>query len=201
MASVRDLLRRDKRLSRFEKLFNQNRFDHIPAAGETVVLSVVGSHTLGCVFRNVGHLSTPALVEAVDRAVGIPGFNYGRLDVKTTSIEAFQRGEFTVLEVNAVDSLATNAFDPTFSYRQGLRWFTAQFRLLVEIAAEHKNASMPLLPMLEFVRRIAHAEKGIGKIGSLVHFASAEIARGQSQVPEDCAGSESSDKVKSEASD
>ena len=181
--SVRDLIRGDERLSRFENLFNQNRFEHIPAAGETVVLSVVGSHTLGCVFRDVTHLRTPALVEAVDRAVGIPGFNYGRLDVRTTSIEAFQRGEFTVIEVNGVDSLATNAFDPTFSYRQGLRWFTAQFRLLVEIAAEHKSASMPLLSKWEFVRRVAHAEKGIGKIGSLLHFASAEIEhRGRNGV-------------------
>lgn len=174
-SSVRGLLRGNERLSEFEKLFNESRFEHIPAAGETVILSVVGSHTLGCVFRDATHLSTPALVDAIDLAVGIPGFSYGRLDVRTPSIEAFQQGKFTVIEVNGVESLATNAFDPTFSYRQGLRWFTEQFRLLVEIAAESKSASMPLLSLPEFVRRVAHAEQDISQIGSLLHFASAEV--------------------------
>ena len=177
-SSVRHLLKRHERLSGFEKLFNRSRFDHIPAAGEVVTLSVVGSHTLGCVFRDATHLSTADLVQAIDQAVGIPGFNYGRLDVRTPSIEAFQQGDIKIIEVNGVESLATNAFDPEFSYRQGLRWFTEQFRLLVEIAAENRSAPMRQLSLLDFARRVADAEQEIGNIGSLLHFSPAEIEAG-----------------------
>ena len=121
--SVRALLASDQRLSEFARLFNREQFERVPARGERVPLSVVGSHTLGCVFRDASELRTPEMLAAVDAVVGVPGFNYGRLDVRTASIEAFQRGEFTVIEVNGVESLATNAFDPGYSYAQGLRWF------------------------------------------------------------------------------
>ncbi len=171
--SVSQLIDLDTRLAAFKSLFNQQRFDHVPAAGESVVLSSVGSHTLGCVFRDVTHLRTPEMLETIHDAVGIDGFNYGRLDVRTDSIESFQRGEFAVIEVNGVESLATNAFDPGFSYWQGLRWFREQYRLLIEIAAEHKGAEMDLLGYREFWRRVARAEDSIARLGSLVHFAPA----------------------------
>lgn len=173
--SVLSLLCADKRLAGFESLFNRSRFEYVPAAGETFRLSVVGSHTLGCVFRDATHLRTEALVSAIDRVVGIPGFNYGRLDVRTPGIDAFQAGDFSVIEVNGVESLATNAFDPDYSYWQGLGWFMEQFRLLVEIAAENRKAPMTLLPLREFLRRVVDAERGIDSVGSLLHFAPAEL--------------------------
>ncbi|MEM6774778.1 MAG: hypothetical protein AAF640_08020 [Pseudomonadota bacterium] len=170
---VAELIDLDARLALFKSLFNQQRFNEVPAAGESVVLSSVGSHTLGCVFRDVTHLRTREMLAAVHAAVGINGFNYGRLDARTGSIEALQRGEFEVIEVNGVESLATNAFDPDFSYRQGLRWFRDQYRLLIAIAAEHKNVEMDLLGYREFFKRVAHAEDSIARLGSLVHFAPA----------------------------
>lgn len=177
--SVRELLQRHEKLCRFEDLFNKSRYGHVPQAGEVVQLSVIGSHTLGCVFRDATYLKTDDLIAAVDRAVGVPGFNYGRLDVRTSSIEAFREGDFKVIEVNGVESLATNAFDPDFSYRQGLGWFVRQFRLLVEIAAENRHAQMKRLSLAEFLRRVVHAERGINKVGSLLHFAPVDIRDGE----------------------
>ncbi|MEL7046102.1 MAG: hypothetical protein AAGL66_13950 [Pseudomonadota bacterium] len=171
--SVAELIDRDTRLATFKSLFNQQAFSDVPAAGESVVLSSVGSHTLGCVFRDVTYLRTQEMLDAVHASVGIDGFNYGRLDVRSASIEAFQRGDFEVIEVNGVESLATNAFDPAFSYRQGLRWFRDQYRLLIEIASEHKDAEMDLLGYREFYTRVVRAEDSIARLGSLVHFAPA----------------------------
>lgn len=167
--TVGSLLEDHARLSAFAGLFNRQQFGRVPAAGEEVPLSVVGSHTLGCVFRDVTDLRTPAMLEATHAAVGIEGFNYGRLDVRTSSIEAFQRGDFTVIEVNGVESLATNAFDPSYSYGEGLRCFIEQYRLLVEIAAEHRQAEMEQISLREFVRRVSQAEDSINRLGSLLH--------------------------------
>ncbi len=173
--SVSQLIERDPRLSSFGKLFNQTNFHRIPSRGETVQLSIVGSHTLGCIFRDASALKTRPLIEAIHESAGVSGFNYGRLDVRTVSIEALQRGEFIIIEVNGVESLATNAFDPTFSYRDGLAWFTRQYRLLVEIAAEHREAEMERLPLRDFIREVLRAEETIHQIGSLLHFSSARV--------------------------
>ncbi|GAB5413745.1 MAG: hypothetical protein Cons2KO_13480 [Congregibacter sp.] len=178
-STVRTLLERHERLRRFQHLFNTTCFDDVPARGEEAVLSSVGSHTLGCVFRDVTALRTPAMLEAVDAAVGVEGFNFGRLDVRTSDVEALQRGEFTVIEVNGVESLATNAFDPDYGYAQGLDWFTRQFRLLVEIAAEHRAVEMERVPLLEFFRRVARAEDSINGLGSMLHVAPAAAKRDQ----------------------
>ncbi len=174
LSTVETLLEHDSRLKAFMPLFNRDVFSRTPDAGERVQLSAVGSHTLGCVFCDATGLATPAILDGVHRSVGVDGFNFGRLDVRTASIAAFQRGEFQVIEVNGVESLATNAFDPSFSYWQGLGWFNRQFRLLVQIASEHRSVPMKLLSYRAFFRKVRLAEQDINETGSLVHFSSAE---------------------------
>ena len=73
--SVSQLIERDPRLSSFGKLFNQTNFHRIPSRGETVQLSIVGSHTLGCIFRDASALKTRPLIEAIHESVGVSGFN------------------------------------------------------------------------------------------------------------------------------
>ena len=93
----------------FLKYLDTNR---VPADGERVRLSFIGSHTMGCKFTEDTHLVSPALEAAVFAvADSQPGFNFGRLDVKADSEAAFQAGEFVVIEVNGIASLPTNMFD------------------------------------------------------------------------------------------
>jgi hypothetical protein len=85
----------------------------VPAAGEPVPLLLVGNHCKGSIFRDGIEHVTPALtrrVEAILRAV--PGFHFGRIDVRFASLAALRRGEgFTVIEINGVGSEATHVWD------------------------------------------------------------------------------------------
>ena len=85
----------------------------VPVKDETVRLSFIGSHTMGCKFTNDFELLTPELEAAVFEVCDSqPGFNFGRLDVKAADQAAFQAGDFVVIEINGVSSLPTHMFDP-----------------------------------------------------------------------------------------
>src|SRR5205823_2177502 len=87
--------------------------DAVPAAGEQVQLVEIGSHCRGTVFLDGSRWITPALSAAIDRvSQAHPEFYLGRYDVRTESLEALQRGEFTVIELNGVSAEATHVYDP-----------------------------------------------------------------------------------------
>ncbi len=129
----------------------------VPAAGEEVQLSFIGSHTMGCKFTDDSALLTPQLSAAVNNLfVSQPGFNFGRLDVKAESVAAFQAGDFVVIEVNGVASLPTHMFDPQKSVWQAWRVFLRHGRLLLDIANEHRHKPMQLASYREIISRVGN---------------------------------------------
>ena len=65
----------------------------VPARDEQVRLSFVGSHTMGCKFTNDTALATPELEAAVFKLCDAqPGYNFGRLDVRTRDEAALRAG-------------------------------------------------------------------------------------------------------------
>ncbi len=127
----------------------------IPAPGESVQLSFIGSHTMGCKFTDDTGLLTPGLEKAIFRIFeDQPGFNFGRLDVKAADQDAFRNGEFVVIEVNGVASLPTNMFDPDNSLFRAYRIFLEHGHHLLEIASEHRHQSMELDSWRNIVDRV-----------------------------------------------
>ena len=127
----------------------------IPASGEELRLSFIGSHTMGCMFTDDSHLCTPELEDAIFSMLDPQsGFNFGRLDVKAPSEEALRRGEFVVIEVNGISSLPTHMFDPAYSFSRCYKIFCEHGRYLAKIANENKHKTMHLLPFIEVLRRV-----------------------------------------------
>ena len=127
----------------------------VPAEGERVRLSFVGSHTMGCRFTNDSELLTEELLAAVDVFCNTqPGYNFGRLDVRVADDQALRNGEFVVIEANGIASLPTHMFDPRHSLWQAYRIFLAHARWLVRIAAEHRSRTMPLKPWAEILNGV-----------------------------------------------
>lgn len=129
--------------------------DRVPVKGESVRLSFIGSHTLGCKFTDDTHLLTPALEKTIfeffDKQ---PGYNFGRVDVKAESEVALQRGEFVIIEVNGVASLPTHMFDPGFTLFKAYAVFLQHAKYLTTIAKEHEGQSMQLLSYREVIQRV-----------------------------------------------
>lgn len=115
----------------------------VPAAGERIPLVELGTHCRGAAFFDGSRLRTAALEEAVDTiSRRVPGFWFGRYDVRTPSVEAFQSGEFTVIELNGATSEATSIYDPQNGLFAAYRILARQWRLLFEIGARNRAAGV-----------------------------------------------------------
>jgi len=136
----------------------------IPAAGEKVQLSFIGSHTLGCKFTDESHLITQQLEAAVFNVFqSQPGYNFGRIDIKAENPEAFLRGEFVVIEVNGVASLPTHMFDPKYSLLEAYKIFLQHANLLARIAREHKQVPMEILPIRDIIKQVGDSQKTLNE--------------------------------------
>lgn len=132
------------------------RLDTVPAAGEVVPLTELGTHCRGALFLDGTHLVTPALrsrVEQVSRAYA--GFHFGRYDVRAPSVELFQQGEFSVIELNGLASEATSIYDPRHSVWHGWRMLCRQWRIAFAIAAENRSRGAQPLTLAQIWRLIA----------------------------------------------
>lgn len=121
--------------------------DLVPAAGQRVRLSTIGSTRVGGLYLDGAHLITPALTAAIDAIARDMGdFHFGRFDVRFTTPEALARGTgFTIMEVNGAGSEAIQAWDPGVGVVAGLRTIFAKQRLLFEIgAANRRRGARPI---------------------------------------------------------
>jgi hypothetical protein len=126
-----------------------DRLETVPRSGAVVPLVFTGNHCKGSVFHDGADAITPALAARVDEiAKAIPGFYFGRIDVRFTSLAALQAGRgFTVIEVNGVGSEATHIWDPRCSLRHA---YVSQF--------QHYRAAWHIAHVL---RRRGHRSSGI----------------------------------------
>ena len=139
--------------------------EQVPAEGEEVCLSFIGSHTMGCKFTDDTHWLTPALEMAIFKVFETqPKFNFGRLDIKAGSREAMLRGEFVIIEINGVSSLPTHMFDPKYSLFEAYKIFFKHGRYLVNIAKEHRHEVMDLLPLRDIMQRVKNNQNKLDKM-------------------------------------
>ena len=137
----------------------------VPALGEKICLSFIGSHTMGCKFTDDTHWLTAELEAKIFSLFeNQPNFNFGRLDIKAESKEAMLRGEFVVIEVNGVSSLPTHMFDPDYSLIEAYKIFFKHGKDLVEIAKEHRHVKMDLLSLGEILKRVKNNQNQLDQL-------------------------------------
>ena len=119
----------------------ERAFD-VPAAGQRVTVSALGTHCRGASFLDANALCTPALEDAVGRiAARCPGFRFGRFDLRVPDAQALQEGRgLRVLELNGLTSEAAHVYDPQHSFRRAVGVLRAQWRLAFRIAAANVAA-------------------------------------------------------------
>ena len=113
----------------------------IPAKGESVPITELGTHALGSLFLDSNALKTPELVKAIDRfSRRYSGFYMGRYDLRVPSVEDLKNGEgIKILELNGVTSEPTHIYDPRYSYAYGCRTLFQQCRIVFDIARQNGN--------------------------------------------------------------
>lgn len=85
--------------------------------GENILLEPIGNHNLGTTFYDARKHYTKDMLDWTAECVShIPGFDYGRLDVKIKNWDAFKSKKgIKVLEINGVNAEPIHIYDPSYS--------------------------------------------------------------------------------------
>jgi hypothetical protein len=136
--SMLQLLQKDKRalmyLCSLTKIHG-SRLNQVLPAGEKVIVSPFGNHARGSKFTDASHLADEALTRVIDDLCKqIPGFYFGRLDIRFESWEALKQGKnFSIIEVNGAGSEPTHIYDPRhslfFAWKEIIRHWFLLFRI------------------------------------------------------------------------
>ena len=151
---LEEILSKSNMASAYERVAKRP-LDSIPAKGEPVQLVEIGSHCRGTIFLDGSHWITPALNSAIDRvSQEHPEFYVGRYDVRAESVEALQRGEFWVIELNGVSAEATHVYDPDVSLREAYRVMRLHWRTAFEIGAINRARGFPPMKLATLLRLV-----------------------------------------------
>ena len=163
-AHPRAIAQLDRFLSRFA-----DRLDEVPPIGQGIPLGDIGNHAQGALFLDGRHLLTPELEAAMDGiARRIPGFHFGRFDIKVPDESSLQAGrDIRILEVNGLTSESTHIYDPQHGLLHAWGTLCRQWRIAFEIGLENARRGHAVPGVREFLggyvtaaRRQAAAARG-----------------------------------------
>ncbi|MBP2309950.1 hypothetical protein J2849_006391 [Azospirillum melinis] len=156
-STLRQLIAADPRASWKADLHHEalaDRLDEVPEAGRTVRLSLVGSSRVGGLYKDAcGHVTATLTARFDEIADQMPGFHFGRFDVRFASVERLAVGEdFRIIEVNGAGAEAIHMWDPEFRLGDAYATLFHQQALMFEVADACRSAGAQPLTALELVR-------------------------------------------------
>lgn len=146
-SSVRQLILGDPRARRIRHLYFarlRRDLDRVLQRGEPYRLVFTGNHCKGAIFEDGRPQITEAMRTRFDRiSREMPGFHFGRFDVRFGSLDDLSRGEgFTIIEVNGTGSEATHIWDRRTRLMDAYRALFEQVRTAFEIGAVHRGGGL-----------------------------------------------------------
>lgn len=135
---------------------NPSDWNTILGKDESLLLSTIGNHARGSTFYDSSHKASEKLFDEIDRlSQSIPGFYYGRYDIKFNSWEELENGlNYKVIELNGAFSEPTHIFDPGHSYGFGLLEMGRHWKRMTDIAILNRARGHPYLPLIDLFRMI-----------------------------------------------
>ena len=142
------LLRNNIRVKhRLEDLLKRDtiNWQTIAPKGTHQLIEPIGSHNLGTKFMDGHHLNSIELEERINQwADQLPGFYYGRFDVKFKDWKSLLAGEsFSLMEINGVNAEPTHIYDPSFSLIKAYRDIFSHMKIIYEISEQNRLLGIP----------------------------------------------------------
>jgi len=149
-STLQQLISSDNRAKLYVDLLvelHQNSLKLIPKKLEVIQLSVIGNHSKGTQFLNGNHLISTKLETTFDAlSRSIPGWFYGRIDLKYNDFSEVENGsDFKILEINGIIAEPTHIYDSENStYFDALKAIRTHWKSLYEIATtNHLEYKIP----------------------------------------------------------
>lgn len=116
-------------------------WDSVLADGEPYRLVFSASHCRGAVFRDAQELINTKLSQSLDRIFAdIPGFHYGRLDLKFKDPVSLSAGtDFEIIEINGASSESINIWDRDASLGSALKTLLQQYSTLFTLGKKNRR--------------------------------------------------------------
>ena len=123
-----------------EQKFSEDWGKVVPE-GQVVALEGIGNHCRGTTFLDAnGHINSK-INRAFDQVAGqIPGFYFGRFDIRAASWEAVEAGDFQILELNGAGAEPGHIYQPGYPFLKGQKVLWDHWIALFKISvANHKE--------------------------------------------------------------
>jgi hypothetical protein len=144
-STVRFLIDKDERARCAVKnlmLHDYVPLDTIPKQGEKVLLSFIGNHSYGTKFLNMSSHINEELTFFFDCLCrSIPGFYFGRFDIKCTCVDDLKTGNFKIIELNGVGSEPLHIFDPSEKLINAYSSAFKHWKVIHEISMVNRRTS------------------------------------------------------------
>lgn len=137
-----------------EKL--KGELDYVLAPGEQKWLQPIGNHCKGTKFLSGQHLINAQLVKVFDEVVAsINGFNFGRFDLRVSSIEDLMKGEnIKVMELNGVTSEPGHIYDPKLNLLRAYLDTASNMKMMFRVSQQSRKLGADVTPISEMIQLI-----------------------------------------------
>jgi hypothetical protein len=118
----------------------KSELQRIPAKGEKIILDPIGNYSRGAKFYSMAQFIDEDLLKATQQFFNkIEGMDFGRIDLKANSLEAYKTGEFKVLEINGAKSEPLHIYDPNESFLSIIKSVHRHWMIVVKIVKERRK--------------------------------------------------------------
>ena len=126
-----------------------------PALGEVIKLVEIGAHCRGSLFLDAREHATPELVATLSRLLdAVPGYAFGRVDVRVSSVEDFRHGMgIKVLELNGVSAESAHIYHPGTPLLEGYRAMFRQWSIAFTIGSAYAKSGVATTSALQLLRQ------------------------------------------------
>ena len=114
--------------------------------GQKKELVSIGNHCLGTKFLNANHLINEKLNSSFDKiSKQIPGFFFGRYDLRCSSAEDLENGRVMIVELNGCGAEPSHIYHPGASLLKGIRDLIIHWKNMYRVSRENHERGIPYL--------------------------------------------------------
>lgn len=147
VSTVKQLVHRHPRARYHLPLLTEQYADvwqDIMPSWERMEIVEIGTHSRWSTFVDVSDMASQALVDIFDElSKQVPGFFYGRYDVRTKDMEALLHGNYSIMEINPTYGEPTWMYDPSYSFWQQQAILLQHRSLMYTIAMQNHQTWVP----------------------------------------------------------
>jgi len=133
------------------------KLSQIIAANEEVTLNSIGNHCLGTKFLDGEKFISGKLSETFDViSKQVPGFYFGRYDLRCASMDDLCEGKIKIMELNGCGAEPGHIYQPGFSLWKALGVLQAHWKNMFIISMQNRRSGVPFVSFKDGMKIYKH---------------------------------------------